>query len=495
VLALFCAAAQAQLPPLLPHAKRPAPPAHPELTRTIKGNMETYTDFYSPSLGGTRTVHVLLPEGYNSSDQSYPTLYMLDGQNLFSPKSSPYGKCWHVPEILSTLYATGKMKKVVLVAIDAGAERMKDYTPFIGIDRDGAGGGAEAYSKFLSRDLVLFMETNYRLLRGPENRAIAGSSLGGIMALYLMSKHPDMFSMAIAMSPAIGWNPQGVSDMIKNAKFSKDARIWMDTGMLEGDYADGVMSEPLMFARLETQMLSSGLVYGKNLLAYMDADGIHDEGAWGRRLPMPLRWMFGKEDMAVRSIDAQTSASALGITKPSPSTLIFRGRIKFKGGIEADYIPPQAKAAPPYLTWDGAFLLASGAEPVSVKLSSDYAGKKFSSSVQLVRDLPAECEANFEVTAPAGLPADAKLFAAGSLPQLGGWKTSGIELKRDAANPRLWRATVRFPRGAGGAYKFNSGSLSAAEKDAAGADIGDRALLCDRSAITVRAEIARFGAK
>ena len=474
-------------------AKPPSVPATPEFTRTQRGNMDTYTDFYSPSLGGTRTIHVLLPEGYNSNQQSYQSLYMLDGQNLFSPKMSSYGKCWHVPEVLSSLYASGKINEVVLIAIDAGADRAKDYTPYKG--RGGAGGGADAYATFLSRDLILFMETNYRLLRGPENRAIAGSSLGGIMALYLMAQKPELFSMAIAMSPALGWSPDAAVEMVKNAHFAPDARIWMDTGLLEGDYAGGVMSEPLMFSKLETAMLSGGkLVYGKNLLAYLDPAGIHEESAWGRRLPLPLRWFFGKEDMAVHSVEGVTSASVAGLDKASPGNMLFHGRIKFQGGLEADYIPLAAKSSPPYFAWDGAFSLVSGAEPVPVKFSADYAGRKFSSTVQLVRALPAECEVSFSATVPAGIAQNARVFVTGSLAQFGNWKADGLALTRDADNTRLWRGKVKLPRGAGGAYKFTLGSWATVEKNAAGEDTGDRAILCDRTAAVAAAEVARFGA-
>ena len=57
------------------------------------------------------------------------------------------------------------------------------------------------WEDYLVRDLVAYVDANYRTLARPESRGIAGHSMGGYGAIVLAMKHPDVFSTLYALSP------------------------------------------------------------------------------------------------------------------------------------------------------------------------------------------------------------------------------------------------------------------------------------------------------
>ncbi|MFA5162060.1 MAG: alpha/beta hydrolase-fold protein [Elusimicrobiales bacterium] len=458
-------------------APRPKPDAFSGLHIYERGDMNTITRFYSPALGGTRTVRVLLPEGYDGSRESYPTVYF-PGIRIFSwPGKEPYVP---VSGVMAELRARGGAGKALAVGIDPASSG--DFA--VGA----SSGGAKAYAEFLSRDLIPYIETNYRALPGAGSRAVAGAFSSGAAALYMASR--GGFLNCAALSPKL--DAAGLSAVLSGS-FPPEVKIWIDASLLEGEYGRGIMSGPVEMAAVEVALLDK-LVYGKNLLAYADRSGVYGERGLARRLSRPLRWFFGGEDMRLVSLKPAASSAEAGVKNLMPETVLLSARLSFAGGLEADYIPPTARSSPPYFVRDGGvFRLAHGAEPGPVILSAQYEGQPFSAQVLLKKTVPAESAVSFRLIAPPGLPAGTRVFVSGSLPQFGSWKADAVELSRDSANRRLYRGSVKLPRGAGGTFKFTLGSWARAEKDASGEDTAGRPVLADSERVEISASVDKFG--
>lgn len=85
-----------------------------------------FTVHFSPSMD-ERMVSVYLPPAYGDSDQTYPVMYMFDGQNAFEEREAAYGKAWHLDEFLNDWE-----KEIILVGLQSSAEsdrRTAEYCP------------------------------------------------------------------------------------------------------------------------------------------------------------------------------------------------------------------------------------------------------------------------------------------------------------------------------------------------------------------------------
>lgn len=260
---------------------------------TITGNVSMLE--VPGSLDGRR-VWVYLPPGYDTKrDERYPVLYMLDGQNVFDHATSFAGE-WEVDETCEALIAAGEMRPVIVVAVANGESRRTDeYTPWHDPERYGGGGGEEHLRAFADT-LIPYVDANFRTLSGPENTAFAGSSLGGLMALYAAYAHGDTYGLIAALSPSIGWDGEHVVAFIDSlppaaSKIYVDMGTWEWGGPYDADQ-NGVPDAIDQLRAVRDKLAADGYVPGENLLVVEDEGGQHNEANWARRFPDALRFLF-----------------------------------------------------------------------------------------------------------------------------------------------------------------------------------------------------------
>lgn len=189
------------------------------------------TTFFMPQLQKTRRIWIYLPPSYQSANKSYPVLYMQDGQNLFDAFTSGYGE-WGIDETLDSLAAKGMAESIVVGIDHGGVARMTEYNPYQ--SSYGAGQG-KAYVEFLVHTLKPYVDQHYRTLTDRQHTAIAGSSMGGLIAMYAMASYPNVFGAAGIFSPAF-WIGQGIEADLRAAKPAlAKANIYFVAGQLEGD--------------------------------------------------------------------------------------------------------------------------------------------------------------------------------------------------------------------------------------------------------------------
>ena len=233
------------------------------------------TAFLAPQLKRTRRVWIYLPDGYASSKQYYPVLYMHDGQNVFDDATSYAGE-WGVDECLDTM-----KKKCIVVAVDhGGPKRINEYCPY-DMERFGKGEG-DKYVDFLVLVLKPYIDTHYRTKKNRENTFIAGSSMGGIISMYAILKYPNVFGGAGIFSPAFWIGPK-IFDDIKAKGKKVNGRIYFYAGERESE----TMAPDLQKAGDLMKQVSPA-----TMTIVIRSDGQHNERRWRTEFPLFYEWLL-----------------------------------------------------------------------------------------------------------------------------------------------------------------------------------------------------------
>ena len=96
------------------------------------------------------------------------------------------------------------------------------------------GGEANQYGQLLVKELKPWIDEEYRTLPDEANTAIGGSSLGGLVSLYLGLEHAETFGKLAVMSPSIWWNHKSILGYVNEYDGPPWPRIWLDVGDGEG---------------------------------------------------------------------------------------------------------------------------------------------------------------------------------------------------------------------------------------------------------------------
>jgi predicted alpha/beta superfamily hydrolase len=158
----------------------------------------------SEILGERRPVWVGLPSGYDSSDEPYPVVYVLDGEANFH----------HTTGSARLLASSYRMPGAIVVGINnVRRARARDMTPtpalageLEGYPGRAAMGGAEDFLRFLTEELRPWVDERYRTR--PYDILI-GHSLGGLFVTEVLNRAPWSFDAYISISPSLWWNDEG----------------------------------------------------------------------------------------------------------------------------------------------------------------------------------------------------------------------------------------------------------------------------------------------
>jgi len=260
----------------------------------LTGDVRYLRNFASQYLtSATRDIILWFPPDYaTNTTRRYPVLYMHDGQNLMDASTSFAGE-WHADETAQQLTQANEIDPPIIVGIyNANADRSLEYTwvadPNIPTR---PGGKADNYGRFLVEELKPYIDSHYRTKPEASNTGLAGSSLGGLVTMYLGLKYPNVFQRLGVVSPSVIWANKGIVAQV-NALSTKPAlRIWEDIGTAEVTLS----STPAEDARaLRDALLAKGWTLGTDF-QYVEANGAaHNETAWSARFPDILKFLFPK---------------------------------------------------------------------------------------------------------------------------------------------------------------------------------------------------------
>ncbi len=161
---------------------------------------ETFT-IHSQQLEEDRTLNIYLPSSYHpDSLRTYPVIYLLDG--------SADEDFIHVAGLLQfgTFPWVNALPESILVGI-SNVDRRRDFTFPTTIEQDKIDfpttGGSANFIRFLEKELLPFIENNYRT---NDTTTIIGQSLGGLLATEVLIKKPELFTNYIIVSPSLWWD-------------------------------------------------------------------------------------------------------------------------------------------------------------------------------------------------------------------------------------------------------------------------------------------------
>lgn len=267
----------------------------------VAGRLVYWTDVPSAFLAHTRHVEIWLPPGYDvDTTARYPVLYMADGQNLFDPRIASTGTDWGVDEAVVRLVQRGVIPPIIVVGVWNSEARFTEYSPWH---------GAPAYARFLIEELMPRVNREFRTRTGPANTAAMGSSMGGLLSFYLVTRHPEAFgacgcesthfplseAVVARMIPGVPVSatpdtvPYVVRDIERGLRAPRGARYRFDYGSLGLDSSYGPTH-----ATVRAWLLRQGLVEGRDFVIRRYEGATHNEASWRARLDDPLTFLFGQ---------------------------------------------------------------------------------------------------------------------------------------------------------------------------------------------------------
>lgn len=254
----------------------------------VGGNerLRLHREFLSAFLPARRDIIVALPPDYFTVSRRYPVLYLQDGQNLFDGTTSfVKGSFWDVQTTTDRLIQEGAIEPLIVVGVyNTGIERMEEYTPMR--DRKLGGGKANLYGRLLIEELKPWIDQTYRTLDGPAHTGVGGSSLGGLVSLYLGLTWPNVFGRLAVLSPSMWWANGGMLQYVRRTRPEPRPSIWLDIGLSEG---------PGMIKRcdeLHRLLERRGWRSSVSMQYLRVPGGRHNEDAWAKRVDPFLRFLF-----------------------------------------------------------------------------------------------------------------------------------------------------------------------------------------------------------
>lgn len=166
--------------------------------------MDNLLTIPSTILGEDKAVQVFLPSHYHdpfNQPVHYPVVYVLDGE--------AYGQL--AASVIHNMGQSGNMPEAIVVAINAGAERFRDYTPSPSnlnwqgktVDWGSETGGAEPFLNFIEQELLPTLAAQYRT---GKHRTAIGHSLGGLLVLHSFLTRPELFDAYLAIDASLWWD-------------------------------------------------------------------------------------------------------------------------------------------------------------------------------------------------------------------------------------------------------------------------------------------------
>ena len=236
-----------------------------------------------------RTVRAWIP----ATQPPYKVLYAHDGQNLF-PDSGNGG--WKLRQNLDDIHAN-----FIVVGIDNTEDRMQEYihTDDRFFDTTYSAKG-DLYADFVENTVRPMIESHFRTTKIAGQM---GSSLGGLISLYIAHLYPERYQVVLALSPTTAWGDfelhnETIQDIYTRDGFKSNRILYLDNGGNEGsgckftaedakedeDYRDNYCYTRAFVDK----MAEIGYTFDVNLFHWFELNAAHNEDAWAARVSRPL---------------------------------------------------------------------------------------------------------------------------------------------------------------------------------------------------------------
>ncbi|MDI9550227.1 MAG: esterase [Bacteroidales bacterium] len=291
---------------------------NPDKPEVSVGKLDFYPDFESKSgLVTPRNVYVWVPENYTKC-KKYAVVYMSDGQNLFDPEKMFNHQEWRVDEVFGGLLEEGKIQNCIVVGVahsfrtrsqeyfpqdifDLYSPELKEYSRSKRLGEDDL--LANNYLKFLVEELKPFIDETYSTRKDRDHTFHMGSSMGGLISSYAVTKYPEVFGGAGCLSTHsvlyitnynaeqdfIDLANQCYVDYLKANLKPNSCKMYMDRGdqTLDAQY-------PKYQDRLDKMFKDAGWDEA-HYVSKVFPGLAHVEDSWASRLDVPVLYLLGKK--------------------------------------------------------------------------------------------------------------------------------------------------------------------------------------------------------
>ncbi|WP_417972967.1 alpha/beta hydrolase [Flavobacterium sp. ZB4P13] len=185
-------------------------------------------EIYSKVLSEKRVLNIYFPEGYQQNDTiTYPVIYLLDG--------SADEDFIHVVGLFqfNNFSWINRVPKSIVVGI-ANVDRKRDFTYQTTIEADQkrflTSGKSANFISFVENELQPYIEKKYKT---NDSKTIIGQSLGGLLAIEILLKKPNLFNKYIIISPSLWWDNGSLlrqNSAIYQENFNKKIDIYIGVG-------------------------------------------------------------------------------------------------------------------------------------------------------------------------------------------------------------------------------------------------------------------------
>lgn len=233
----------------------------------------------SPSLNLQRRMYVYTPPGYESSTEEYPVFYLLHGGGGDEDAWTSLGRANY---ILDNLIAEGKAKPMIIVMTNGNAFQISSLNTAPDapeITRENFRQYSGMFEESLVKDVIPFIEENYRAKTGKENRAIAGLSMGGGHTITATTEYPEVFGYIGVFSSGIFQPDEALEEKFLALKNAGINRYWVACG--EDDF---VMESN---QRLLDMLDKTGIEH-----EYYENEGGHTWANWRHYLDIFAQFLF-----------------------------------------------------------------------------------------------------------------------------------------------------------------------------------------------------------
>ena len=230
-----------------------------------------------------RMLHIYIPDDLKPEER-LPVLYMFDGHNLFFDEDATYGKSWGMKRYLDKHHS--RLLVVGLECNHEGYERLNEFSPYTYDDPCGVRVHQKGRTliRWMTGELKDYIDRTYPTLPDRDHTYIGGSSMGGLMSLYMALTCSDVYGKAVSVSPHLYPSYRQLKDDMDHP-MHPDTTIYISWGGYEYDTHE-------LFARVTDQNLQliRALLKkeGVDVLPHVFKNDNHSEAAWEKELHV---WM------------------------------------------------------------------------------------------------------------------------------------------------------------------------------------------------------------
>lgn len=246
---------------------------------------------YSEQLSMDKRVYVYLPRSYESSEKSYPVLYMHDGQNLFDDRIAYHRRGWRIMDLYEEY---PDIPEVIIVGIESDITRNNQLIPYpfqLSNIKKVLGGQANEYLDFIVETVKPYIDQRFRTYKNRKNTGIMGSSFGGVNSLYAGCRYSSVFARIASLSGAFHYDfYNSLKQDVLQADFSSMKKIYMDCGTNETDNV--AENKRYIHCNQELATMVSNKTDENQFRFQLIDGGIHHETHWEKRFPDIMRFLF-----------------------------------------------------------------------------------------------------------------------------------------------------------------------------------------------------------